>query len=75
MTMLPPVLGLPQQEALARLEAAGFADAAVLVSGRRREGRPRVIRQRFADGRVELVVSYFKELMILPLSPSGDIPL
>lgn len=58
----PSVIGLRQQAALARLSAAGVADVEVLVSGRRREGEPRVIRQKEACGRVELVVSYFKEL-------------
>jgi hypothetical protein len=59
----PTVLGLAPEEAKERLAAAGFSAVEVLVSGRRREGRPRVIRQKEIDGGIELVVSYFKELV------------
>lgn len=62
MSAVPQVLGLTGQEAVARLQAAGYSDVSVLISGRRREGKPRVIRQRLVDGRAELVVSHFKEL-------------
>lgn len=62
MSSLPAVLGLGEDEALKRLESAGFADMCVSISGRRREGRPRVIRLKLKYGRPELVVSYFKEL-------------
>lgn len=58
----PCVLGLELGEAKARLEAAGFTDVKLLISGRRREGRPRVIRQIINDTKQELIVSYFKEL-------------
>ena len=58
----PSVLGLEPDHAKLRLEEAGFRDVEILESGRRREGRPRVIRQKILDGKVELVVSYFKEL-------------
>ncbi len=67
MTAVQSVLGLPAQEAVARLKAAGLGSVDVIVSGRRREGIARVIRQKEADGRVELVVSHFKEID----SPSG----
>jgi hypothetical protein len=60
----PDVLGLDTHEAESRLLRAGFTSVEVLVSGRRREGRPRVIRQRAARGKAELVVSYFKELKV-----------
>jgi hypothetical protein len=53
-------------EAKARIRAAGFGDVDVLFSGRRRDGRPRVIRQKILDDKVELVVSYFKELTLTP---------
>jgi hypothetical protein len=56
------VLGLELDIAKQRLEATGFQAVEILESGRRREGRPRVIRQKILDGKVELVVSYFKEL-------------
>jgi hypothetical protein len=36
----------------------------LLVSGRRREGRPRVIRMAYTGGKIELVISYFKELKV-----------
>lgn len=58
----PFVLGLGLDEAKARLESAGFGSIEILTSGRRREGRPRVIRQKNVDGKIELVISYFKEL-------------
>ncbi len=59
---LPEVLGLPPDEASARLALAGFQRVRVLESGRRKDGRPRVIRQKAAEDEVELIVSYFKEL-------------
>lgn len=62
MTVLPSVLGLGEQDALVRLQSAGYGDVSIQVSGRRREGEPRVIRQKLMDGRVELVISYFKTL-------------
>ncbi len=62
MTDLPVVIGLSEHDALKRLSAAGFPAVDLFVSGRRREGSRRVIRQRATSGRVELVVSYFKEL-------------
>ncbi len=67
MTAVQSLLGLPEQEAVARLQATGLNNINVSVSGRRREGTARVIRQTEADGRVELVVSHFKEID----SPSG----
>jgi hypothetical protein len=62
----PDVLGLGLEDARARLEAAGLGCVEVLISGRRREGKPRVVRQKLNDGKVELVVSYFKELKPIP---------
>ena len=59
---VPSVLGLDEGEAVARMKADGFSDVEIIVSGRRREGRPRVIRQKALVGKVELVVSCFKEL-------------
>jgi beta-lactam-binding protein with PASTA domain len=67
MIVMQSVLGLPAQEAVARLEAASLGNVNVIVSGRRREGVARVIRQKQAEDRVELVVSHFKEID----SPSG----
>jgi hypothetical protein len=63
---VPCVLGLDLDEAKEKLNAAGFADMEILVSGRRREGGPRVIRQKALDDKVELVVSHFKELTRTP---------
>jgi hypothetical protein len=62
MNEAPRVLGLGPEEAEGRLEASGFSSVVTIESGRRREGRPRVIRQRRAGGTVELVVSWFKNL-------------
>jgi hypothetical protein len=62
MNKSPDVLGLGLEEARRRLEAAGFAQAEVHISGRRREGIPKVIRLRLTGGFPELTVSYFKEL-------------
>jgi hypothetical protein len=62
----PSVLGLGLERAKESLEAEGFSDIEILVSGRRREGRPRVIRQINNDSKLELVVSYFKELNPIP---------
>lgn len=62
MSGLPSVLGLPPDEASARLAGAGFQRVRTLESGRRKEGRPRVIRQKVAGDEIELIVSYFKEL-------------
>jgi hypothetical protein len=58
----PDVLGLDADKAECRLVKAGFPGIGILVSGRRREGRPRVIRQKADGDTVVLVVSYFKEL-------------
>jgi hypothetical protein len=66
MTGMPDVLGLFVEEAEERLEGHGFTDVEVLISGRRRDGGPRVIRQKMIAGEIELVVSYFKELDIPP---------
>jgi hypothetical protein len=60
--MVPDVLSLGLDEARARLAAAGYIDIEILISGRRREGGPRIIRQKTLEGKIELVVSYFKEL-------------
>lgn len=66
MSDTPSVLGLEPEEARRRLEAAGLPNVEVLFSGRRRDGKPRVIRQKLAGGKYELVVSCFKELNMKP---------
>jgi hypothetical protein len=66
MSQMPSVLGLEPEEAQRRLETAGFPAAEIVFSGRRREGIPRVIRQKTTGGKYELVVSCFKELNMKP---------
>ena len=56
----PQVLGLPVEEARARLLDAGFTAADVKFSGRRKDGAARVIRQLATEGGVELIASFFK---------------
>jgi hypothetical protein len=58
----PSVLGLSPEAAIERLNAAGFHEVIIRESGRRREGKPRVIRQKELDGGQELTVSWLKEL-------------
>lgn len=56
--MLPQVLGLPLERARERLAQVGIAVAGESVSGRRREGTPRVIRAARTPQGVLLVVTH-----------------
>lgn len=62
MKELPCVLGLETGEARDRLLAAGCASVEVLVTGRRREGRLRVIRQTGTPRDVVLTATHFRAL-------------
>jgi hypothetical protein len=62
MMNLPSVLGLAPEQATQRLIASGFTGVEVHISGRRREGKPKVIRLKLINDKPELTVSYFKEL-------------
>lgn len=63
---LPPVLGLPLEQAGQRLAQSGVADVQVSVSGRRREGTPRVIRATQTPQGVLLVVTHVPLLRDIP---------
>jgi beta-lactam-binding protein with PASTA domain len=58
----PQVLGLDIEEARSRLSHAGIPVIDVKISGRRRVGNVRVIRQRQTPGGVELIASFFRQL-------------
>ncbi len=62
MSDLPFVLGLDAAEARERLLAAGCAAVEVLVTGRRKEGRLRVIRQAGTPQAVVLTATHFRAL-------------
>jgi hypothetical protein len=57
---MPQVLGLGVEAARSRLEQAGFVALDMKLSGRRKEGEARVIRQRQTAAGVELIASRFK---------------
>lgn len=59
---LPRVLGLPLEQARERLAQSGVTDIQVSISGRRREGTPRVIRATQTPQGVQLVVTHVPHL-------------
>jgi hypothetical protein len=59
---LPGVLGLSVDQARARLEQSGVASVQVVMSGRRREGTPRVIRVTDTSDGVLLVATCIRVL-------------
>lgn len=62
MSALPCVLGLDVDAARARLLASGCQSVEVRVTGRRREGRLRVIRQGGTGEVVILTATHFRAL-------------
>lgn len=59
---LPPVLGLPVERACERLTQAGIDPVQVSLSGRRREGEPRVIRATRTPQGVLLIATHIRGL-------------
>ena len=70
MNGLPCVLGLDAAEAQARLLAAGCTAVEVLVTGRRKEGRLRVVRQSGTPQAVVLTATHFRPLRGQPSEPN-----